>query len=298
VEASRRATLVPCFSSLRDPESLRDLVQQLKEGVYITGADGRILDANPAFLEMLGVNSIQELWSLKASDLIVDPQERSRELRLLNRRGSVREYELRIRRPDGQIRTVIDTACVCRDPLTGETLYRGILVDISDRKRLEMQLVEQSVRDPLTGCYNRRWLPEFERHAKDKGWGCIAIDLDHFKAYNDRHGHHAGDALLVKVSRLLIRQARAEEGVVRMGGDEFAVLLLGGEPSATTAVAERLQRAARSQAPIGLSMGWATRQDHEKLERTLARADRNMFAIRIRRRSPKRERRNGSSHEN
>ncbi|MFB3814342.1 MAG: diguanylate cyclase [Terriglobales bacterium] len=292
MEASRRATVAPCFSSLNDPDSLRELVLGLKEGIYITSADGRILDANPAFLEMFGMSSVQELWRYQATDLLVDPAERERELALLDQYGSVREFELKIRRSDGQVRTVIDTAYVCRDPLTGETLYRGILVDITERKRLEMQLIEQSIRDPLTGCYNRRWLSEFEQRASEVGWGCIALDLDHFKAYNDRHGHHAGDELLVKVSRLLIRHARSEEGVVRMGGDEFAILLRGSDPDATAAVARRLQRAGRSQAPISFSMGWATREDGEKLERTLARADRNMFAIRVHRRSPRRERRN------
>ncbi len=293
MEAAKPAVLAPRFSSLNDGESLRELVRHLKEGIYITSAQGRILDANPAFLEMFGLSSLDELWGYKASDLLVDPSQRLRELELLDRHGSVREFELKIRRRDGQVRTAIDTAYVCSDPETGETLYRGILVDITDRKRLETQLVEQSIRDPLTGCYNRRWLPQFEQRAQECGWGCIAIDIDHFKAYNDRHGHHAGDAVLVKLSRLLMRHARAEEGVVRMGGDEFTVLLLGADQKTTGAVSRRLQRAGASQAPLPFSMGWAVREHGETLEKTLARADRNMFAIRVRRRSPKRERRGG-----
>ncbi len=288
---AKEAVLAPRLSSLNDADSLRELVHHLKEAIYICSAEGRILDANPAFLEMFGINSVDELLDYKASDLVLDPSERQRELQLLDQRGSVREFELKIRRRDGQVHTVIDSAYVCRDPLSGETLYRGIMVDITDRKRLENQLVEQSIRDPLTGCYNRRWLSQFEQRAQECGWGCIAIDIDHFKVYNDRHGHHAGDSVLVKLSRLLMRHARAEEGVVRMGGDEFTVLLLGASQESTAAVAHRLQRAGAAQSPVPFSMGWAVREHGERLESTLARADRNMFAIRVRRRSPKRERR-------
>src|SRR5690242_18326699 len=121
----------PHFASLKDADSLRELVQQLAEGIYIINAQGRILDANPAFLKMLGVGSLKELDAYRAADLLVDPAERQRELELLHQNGSIRNFELRIRRPDGQVRTVIDSAYMCHDSRTGEVLFWGILVDIS-----------------------------------------------------------------------------------------------------------------------------------------------------------------------
>ena len=61
-------------------------------------------------------------------------------------------------------------------------------MDITSRKNLETQLVEQSIRDPLTGCFNRRHLATFmpKPRAKTEHWGCLYVDIDHFKQYNDR----------------------------------------------------------------------------------------------------------------
>src|SRR5437016_3046501 len=192
----KRAPVAPRrYRSLQDPDSLRELVQRLHEGIYVTNRAGEILDANPAFLRMFGVTSLDALRSLPAGDLLVDPEQRLKEIELLDRLGAVREFELQIRRPDGQVRTVLDTAMAVTDPESGGQYYQGILVDITERKRLEEQLLEQSIRDPLTGSYNRRYLAEFEQavNARGGGWGCIVLDIDHFKEYNDRYGHKFGD---------------------------------------------------------------------------------------------------------
>ena len=264
---------------LDDAESLRRFVHSLSEGVYISTPDGRVLDGNPAFFAMMGVTSLDELGSVP--DLLVDPSERKRELERLARDGAVRDFEIRIRRRDGEIRTVIDTAYVATDPGTGETVYHGILIDITDRKRFEEQLREQSLRDPLTGCFNRRFLSQFAE-ANDSGpgsWGCLVADVDHFKAYNDEHGHAAGDAILTRLSRFLMRQLRAEEFVVRTGGDEFVVLLPGADEPGTFRAAERLREAALGDRLVPFSMGWAARHGTEPLERTLLRADRRMIQV-------------------
>lgn len=125
--------------SLEDHETLRLLVGNLREGVYISDLRGNVLDANPAFLEMIGVGSLDDLKNITAYDLFVDPKQRERELELLAREGAVREFEFQIRRPDGRILTVLDTCSAIRDP-AGDTIYHGILVDISDRKQSEERI--------------------------------------------------------------------------------------------------------------------------------------------------------------
>lgn len=272
------------FRSLDDPETLLLIVQNLEEGIYITNANGDILDANPAFLRMFGVSSIGELAGFKAGDLIADPNRRALEMALLERDGHVRDFELAIVRPDGQRRTVLDTTYVCRDPDTGHTYYHGILIDITRRKELEIQLREQSVRDALTGCYNRRYLLALgDRMTEEKiaQWGCIYIDIDHFKAYNDLHGHKKGDRVLVQMSRFLMRQVRAEEPVVRLGGDEFLIVLTGENAARTERIAARLQRAAARGSPVAFSLGWAIRQSGERFERTVDRADQELITVRV-----------------
>src|SRR3954471_6751879 len=92
------------YRSLTDPASLREFAKNLGEGIYITTPDGRILDANPAFLETFGVSSLDDFTGLTAYDLFADPEQRERELQLLERDGKVREFEFEIRRPDGEVR--------------------------------------------------------------------------------------------------------------------------------------------------------------------------------------------------
>ena len=280
------------YRSLSDPSTLSELTQRLKEGIYITNLEGDIIDANPAFLEMFGVDSLDELRRYRTSDF-VKPEVREREMALLERDGSVRDIEFQLTRRDGEVRTVVDSAFLSVDPKTGDKYCHGILVDITQRKELQTQLLELSIRDPLTGCYNRRYLNTVSRQceAQPKGeWGCIYLDIDHFKQYNDTNGHAEGDSVLVKMARFLMRHVRAEEAVVRVGGDEFLVVLCDAVSEQTAHVAARLRDAAVESAPVPFSMGWAARKDGETFETTMIRADQRLLEVRVdeRRESQKR----------
>jgi diguanylate cyclase (GGDEF)-like protein len=233
----------------------------------------------------------------RASELFADPQRREEEVALLERDGAVREFELELVRPDGRRITVLDSTYVYTDPSTGETFFHGILVDITKRKELENQLREMSVRDPLTGCYNRRYLSELERQLitrRELLWGCIFVDIDNFKLYNDQYGHDVGDDTLRKMSRFLMRQVRAEEPVVRMGGDEFLVVLAGATQRRTEAVAKRLRLAGEGNAPVSFSLGWAARKDNESFEKTVGRADHDLLEVRVAERGVEMRGRRGS----
>lgn len=281
------------FRSLDDPTSLRELARRLQEGIYITNSAGEILDANPALLDMLGLSTVDDARRFRVADLLVDPKRREEEVQILERQGAVREFEFWIVRPvDGQLRAVVDTAYMLKDEETGETFFHGMLVDITRRKELELQLLEQSQRDPLTGLYNRRFLSELQRTMDAQGdeatWGVIYIDVNHFKHYNDRYGHQAGDTVLVRMSRFLLGQVRAEEAVVRVGGDEFVVVLTGADVERTHSIALRLQQAALHSAPVPFSLGWAARAPSESLEATIARADNELLAVRVIERAPAR----------
>ena len=201
---------------------------------------------------------------------------------MLARDGEVRELELLIRRPDGEERTVLDTCHCVQDPETGEVLFHGILVDISARKQLESRFHEQSLRDPLTGCYNRRFLQEAQKRLTSfDTLGAIVVDVDNFKEYNDEFGHHAGDEVLIQVSRFLQQNARLEDAVVRMGGDEFLLLLVGASALFVAEVGQRLRLTAVEKNIPSFSVGWATRHGSETLERTIDHADRELLQIRL-----------------
>ncbi|MFP5452309.1 MAG: GGDEF domain-containing protein, partial [Thermoleophilia bacterium] len=110
------------------------------------------------------------------------------------------------------------------------------------------RLVEQSTRDPLTGLANHRAFfdrldSEVERsRRRDRPLSIVIIDLDDFKRVNDRFGHLAGDRVLVEFARRLGEQARAEDTLGRIGGEEFAWLIPEADAAQAVSAAERARR--------------------------------------------------------
>jgi diguanylate cyclase (GGDEF)-like protein len=136
---------------------------------------------------------------------------------------------------------------------------RELLQTVSDQLalaltnlRLQQSLREQSIRDPLTGLFNRRYLEaslprELARAERRKSQlALLMLDLDHFKRYNDRHGHDAGDALLAQFGAALTQLCRGEDIPCRYGGEEFTVVLVDIDTSHARERAEAI-RAATSQ---------------------------------------------------
>ncbi|MDI4635075.1 diguanylate cyclase [Pelomonas sp. V22] len=118
--------------------------------------------------------------------------------------------------------------------------------------RLRETLRLQSIRDPLTGLYNRRFLDEALRRElarasrKQGGHALALVDVDHFKQFNDQHGHEAGDLVLQQVARALESRVRESDVVCRFGGEEFVVLLTELDPELALRRAEELLEAVRA----------------------------------------------------
>ncbi|WP_192456646.1 putative bifunctional diguanylate cyclase/phosphodiesterase [Musicola keenii] len=124
-----------------------------------------------------------------------------------------------------------------------QTRYGAILRDVTDRKRYEERLFLQAHRDPLTGLANRTLLASTLDHVLKSALAVavLIIDLDGFKDINDSLGHSSGDEILTSVAKRLQANARPEDLVARMGGDEFAMLLPGLNTEALVAdLAERI----------------------------------------------------------
>jgi diguanylate cyclase (GGDEF)-like protein/PAS domain S-box-containing protein len=132
--------------------------------------------------------------------------------------------------------------------------------------KLREALRTQSVRDALTGLFNRRHLEEIldrevRRAARAaQALGVLMIDLDHFKTFNDTYGHEAGDAVLREIGMALTKGVRAEDFVCRFGGEEFVVILPTADLAASSARAERLRLKMRELIILyqGKSMGMVT----------------------------------------
>jgi diguanylate cyclase (GGDEF)-like protein/PAS domain S-box-containing protein len=156
----------------------------------------------------------------------------------------------------------------------------GNAQDISDRQRLEGQLRTLATRDPLTNCHNRRYLAKLSASMKkDDTWGCITVDLDKFKRINDTFGHTRGDAVLVEMGRFLSRHLRADDVVVRTGGDEFLVLLAHGDDEFTAQICSRITQD-RESAPIAFTLGYAVAGRGRSLDDALGLADKRLYATR------------------
>jgi diguanylate cyclase (GGDEF)-like protein len=115
--------------------------------------------------------------------------------------------------------------------------------------RLKETLRTQSIRDPLTGLFNRRYLEvslerELQRSARrSQTLAVLMLDIDHFKRFNDSHGHEAGDALLAQFAEVLQRAARSEDIACRYGGEEFTVILLEADAATAQRRAETIRQA-------------------------------------------------------
>ncbi|WP_282269611.1 diguanylate cyclase [Stenotrophomonas sp. PS02298] len=139
--------------------------------------------------------------------------------------------------------------------------------------RLRESLRLQSIRDPLTGLYNRRYLEESLTREiarcgrRDFPLSVIMLDVDHFKQFNDTHGHGGGDALLAAIGQLLVSRLRGEDIACRYGGEEFTVILPESDSSNALRQAEELRLAlsqmsvpfsGKTLPPITISLGVAT----------------------------------------
>lgn len=117
--------------------------------------------------------------------------------------------------------------------------------------KLQDRLRDQSIRDPLTKLFNRRYLEEtMEREIdrarrKELPLGLMVLDIDHFKRYNDTRGHDAGDALLAQFAKLLMEQIRQEDIACRYGGEEFVIVMPGADDEVTRDRAQRICDAVR-----------------------------------------------------
>ena len=142
---------------------------------------------------------------------------------------------------------------------------------------LREKLRAQSIRDPLTGLFNRRYMEEtFEREVlratrSQSGIGVIMLDIDHFKSFNDNFGHEAGDAILKKMGNLLLGQVRGSDIACRFGGEEFILILPETSLNITRERAEQIRMAVKElrvesigqlQDPITISLGVAVYPDH------------------------------------
>jgi diguanylate cyclase (GGDEF)-like protein len=156
-------------------------------------------------------------------------------------------------------------------------------------ERARAALEAQAFTDALTGLPNRHALPGLFLRAKEAGFvSLLFVDVDGLKEVNDEAGHDAGDRLIVSVSHALRAAFRDADVVVRVGGDEFVVLLAGVPAEQGELFALRAEAACRPCAPYGVSVGAASSAGDRTLDQLLTAADRAMYEAKSRRSAARR----------
>lgn len=191
--------------------------------------DGRIVDANLAATRFYGYSPdemcLKHTWEINAMGRDVLPV--MHEVAKLP--GGHKPLSFMHRLADGTTRHVQTYAGPV--VLDGKRLMLGIIHDITEQKRLEQELQQAALKDPLTGLWNRRQFLHLihTAHAQSLRYGqvysLLLIDVDFFKDINDRYGHHKGDEGLILLARTLESRVRDSDAVCRWGGEEFVILL-------------------------------------------------------------------------
>lgn len=234
---------------VRSEQRYRSLFEDSVDPVVLTTAEGKILDANPAFTEQFGYERT-ELERLTVDELWAEPGDREAFLGRLGERGLVRDLEVRFETRDGEVRTCRISAREHRDQEGRVDYVQGVLHDVTELKRMEERLRHRALHDPLTDAANRDLLRERIQGAmarSDRSGEPLAVavvDLNRFKRINDSLGHAVGDRVLAEVVARLRQELREQDTVARIGGDEFALLLEGVEGElAVRSVLERVRGA-------------------------------------------------------
>lgn len=134
-----------------------------------------------------------------------------------------------------------------REKLKLAERYIREAVPVIEAKRYAESLKDQTLKDPLTGLYNRRFLEESIDNLvagilrRNTLLGILMADLDYFKSVNDKYGHDVGDLVLKETAQLLKRNVRASDLVIRFGGEEFLILLVDIREGESVKIAEKLR---------------------------------------------------------
>ncbi|MGF1646012.1 MAG: diguanylate cyclase domain-containing protein [Kineosporiaceae bacterium] len=270
-------------------ERARAVVETAAEAIWTTDATGTVTSANAA---------AAELCRTRVEDLVGTPLTGWLDGLTSQDLGDLRDVETLAHRTDGSRTPVL----VSSSRTGGDGGLTLIARDISERKRLELELAHQATHDSLTGLLNRAGLlARLDQLPDHPASALLLVDLDGFKAVNDAHGHAAGDAVLVAVADRLRRLVRDGDDVGRLGGDEFVAVLRGiGSPeTAADSVAAVVDRiGAELSAPVvvdghrlsvGASVGVAWTSQAPGSPRLLAAADQAMYEAKTARRARGRE---------
>jgi len=277
-----------------DSEVLQAALDQAYNAVIVTEAQldppgPRIVYANPAFARQTGYPTEELIGQtpriLQGTD--TDPvmlQELRRRLdQDLTFEGRTVNY-----RKDGQPYHVEWNISPVRNPAGETRYYLSVQHDVSDFIQAQSKLLKRANMDTLTGLVNRnhgvelleRQLTLARRH--NQPWSVGMVDIDHFKACNDRYGHAVGDEVLKALGKKMRGALRETDKPIRWGGEEFLLLLPYNDQESALNVSERMHASLKrfkhpKAGNITISMGVATHRPGDDVKTLIERADKALY---------------------
>jgi len=273
-------------------QNFRRLFDSLQDVYYRTNAQGVVQHVGPGVRRVLGYEP-HEIEGRTAESYYPHSTDRDAFKAAILADGEVSDFPGQMVRRDGQVIDISISSHALYDHAGNFAGVEGIYRDVTQRKNLERELQRLATTDMLTGIANRRAFLETAESAyahschSGEPLTLLMLDLDHFKAINDRYGHLEGDRALVAFAQAVKSQLRASDAVGRLGGEEFGVLL----PLTTLAegleAAHRILQSVRAlqlsddtgqayRITTSLGVG-AFRQSDRSLRDTLDRADQALY---------------------
>jgi diguanylate cyclase (GGDEF)-like protein/PAS domain S-box-containing protein len=230
----------------------RLLAEESSDMVMRIGLDERLLYVSPSCARVVGWADDQLTGTPALAGINADDLPRVQRIVAALKQGEIEETKIIYRTRHRQKDEIwLETALrATRDPKTGR--IDGVVAisrDMTEHKDLEEKLAALASLDGLTGLANRRHFDEtlrdeWARAGRDgTALSLLLMDVDHFKRYNDQHGHQAGDECLRSVARIIAKQAqRPADLAARYGGEEFVLLLPGTDAAGCEQVGERIRQ--------------------------------------------------------
>lgn len=244
--------------SLKESQAhLQAIIENEPECVKLLNAKGKLIEINPAGLEMLQADTFEEVQQHMLISYLL-PEWRAPFIALHKKvmGGHSGTLEFEIQGLKGARRWLETHSVPMRDDSGKITMHLGITRDITQRKQSEKHIHFLANFDTLTGLPNRAKLNERLTYLinlskrKQNSFSLMFIDVDYFKDINDTLGHNIGDILLVELSKRLKSILREEDTLARLGGDEFILLLPESDVTEAQKIAQKLLYVIQNPFPI------------------------------------------------
>lgn len=267
---------------LANEEKYKILMDGSSDPIFIFSSDGEYQYANQAYADSIA-RPLQEIinhtmWDLYPSD---EAERRFATIKSVFSTGSAKTIEGRTNFRN-QDRFFLTTAKPIFDNTGNVERVICVSKEITERKILEKELIRLSNFDTLTGLYNRHYFEiEMEQAQLSRVFpvSIIVADMDKLKWINDQYGNAAGDVAIQKTAMVIQDSIRSNDIAARIGGDEFAVLLVGANEESASEIVKRLRFKLHSldDPALQLSIGFATGEAGSNLVDVFRLADERMY---------------------